>query len=58
MIWGILIALGVVALIAGGIVTGVIHVLFALNNEPNSPAQNATLAIAGGGAFRDGHHHR
>lgn len=47
MFWGILIALGVVALIGGGIVTAVIQVLFAPNNEPNSSAQNAVLAVAG-----------
>lgn len=51
MFWGILIALGVVALIAGGLITGVMHVLFAPDHEPNSPAQNVILAVAGVAAF-------
>lgn len=51
MFWGILIALGVVALIAGGIITGVIQLLLAPGNEPNSPTKNNVLAAAGVAAF-------
>lgn len=51
MFWAILIALAVVALLMGGVVSGVLHLLFAPHREPNSPTENAVLGGLGAAAF-------
>lgn len=48
MFWGILIALGLAALLPGGLVNGVVRLVLAPDNEPNSPTQNIVLAGLGG----------
>lgn len=47
MFWGILIAIGVVALLSAGLLSGVGYMLFAPDKEPNTAAQNITIASLG-----------
>ena len=47
MFWLILIALGLVALVVGGVIAGIVYLLFAPNREPPSSVQIVWLTVGG-----------
>ena len=51
MFWGILIAFGLVALLVGGVLSGIVNVLLAPNRERSSPTEAAMIAGVGVAAF-------